>query len=115
MQQHVYKNSPDHAVFARKIHREFGPILNRAREGIASRDRDSKRLISSTLTGSGARVRAILAHGASRSASQSACSSSGREDVGRVGQTGRVKPGRSWECRIRRARRTWLRRKRLGA
>lgn len=30
LQQHVYENSPDHAVFSRKIHREFGPILNRA-------------------------------------------------------------------------------------
>lgn len=29
MQQHVYQNSPDHAVFARRIHREFGPILNK--------------------------------------------------------------------------------------
>jgi hypothetical protein len=28
VQQHVYKNSPDHGIFARKIHREFGPILN---------------------------------------------------------------------------------------
>ncbi|PMD42218.1 hypothetical protein L207DRAFT_456438 [Hyaloscypha variabilis F] len=27
-QQHVYRNSPDHAFFARMIHREFGPILN---------------------------------------------------------------------------------------
>lgn len=35
MQQHVYKNSPDHAVFARKIHREFWPILNRARASIS--------------------------------------------------------------------------------
>jgi len=43
MQQHVYKNSPDHAAFSRKVHREFGPILNQAREGIASRDRDNKR------------------------------------------------------------------------
>jgi hypothetical protein len=49
MQQHVYKNSPDHAVFARKIHREFGPIINQAREGIAGRDRDNKGLVSSTL------------------------------------------------------------------
>jgi len=31
MQQHLYKNSFDHAVFARKIHREFGPILNQGR------------------------------------------------------------------------------------
>jgi hypothetical protein len=44
MQQHVYKNSPDHAAFARKIHREFGPILNQAREGIAGRGRDNKDL-----------------------------------------------------------------------
>lgn len=27
-QQHVHRNSPDHAFFARMIHREFGPILN---------------------------------------------------------------------------------------
>lgn len=31
IQQYVYKNSPDHAIFARKIHREFGPILNKQR------------------------------------------------------------------------------------
>jgi hypothetical protein len=34
MQQHVYKNSPDHGIFARKIHREFGPILNQTRISI---------------------------------------------------------------------------------
>ncbi|RDL31329.1 uncharacterized protein BP5553_09538 [Venustampulla echinocandica] len=28
-QQYVYGNSPDHASFARKIHKEFGPILNK--------------------------------------------------------------------------------------
>ncbi|RFU36173.1 hypothetical protein B7463_g155, partial [Scytalidium lignicola] len=28
--QHVYKNSPDHAVFARKTYREFSPILDAA-------------------------------------------------------------------------------------
>jgi hypothetical protein len=49
MQQHVYKNSPDHAVFARKIHREFGPILNQARGDVAGGDRDGKSLIRSTL------------------------------------------------------------------
>ena len=27
MQQHIYKNSPDHAVFARKTYREFAPLL----------------------------------------------------------------------------------------
>jgi len=28
MQQHVYKNSPDHAAFARKTYREFSPVLD---------------------------------------------------------------------------------------
>jgi hypothetical protein len=28
MRQHVYKNSPDHAVFARRAYREFAPVLN---------------------------------------------------------------------------------------
>ena len=28
MQQHVYPNSPDHAVFARAIYREFAPVLD---------------------------------------------------------------------------------------
>ena len=28
MRQHVYKNSPDHAIFARRAIREFGPVLN---------------------------------------------------------------------------------------
>jgi len=39
MQQHVYKNSPNHAVFARKIHREFGPILNQTRLNISPGDK----------------------------------------------------------------------------
>jgi hypothetical protein len=26
-QQHIYRNMPDHDVFARKIHREFGPLI----------------------------------------------------------------------------------------
>ncbi|KAH8586914.1 hypothetical protein B0O99DRAFT_585253 [Bisporella sp. PMI_857] len=30
-QQYVYRHSPDHARFARKIHKEFGPILNKRR------------------------------------------------------------------------------------
>ncbi len=38
MQQHVYKNSPDHNVFARKVHREFGPILNQSRPSISDKD-----------------------------------------------------------------------------
>lgn len=28
--QHVYKNSPDHGTFARKVHREFGTILDQS-------------------------------------------------------------------------------------
>ncbi|CZR59585.1 uncharacterized protein PAC_09479 [Phialocephala subalpina] len=31
MQQHVYTNSPDHAVFARKTYREFSPLLDLSR------------------------------------------------------------------------------------
>lgn len=31
IQQHVYRNSPDHEIFARKIHREFGSVLNHQR------------------------------------------------------------------------------------
>ena len=38
IQQHVYKNSPDHAVFARKIHREFGPILNQPHLGLSDKE-----------------------------------------------------------------------------
>lgn len=38
MQQHVYKNSPDHNVFARKVHREFGPILNQSRPSMSDKD-----------------------------------------------------------------------------
>jgi hypothetical protein len=30
-QQHVHRNSPDHAFFARMVHKEFGPVLNRNR------------------------------------------------------------------------------------
>jgi hypothetical protein len=38
MQQHVYKNSPDHNVFARRVHREFGPILNQSRPSMSDKD-----------------------------------------------------------------------------
>jgi hypothetical protein len=38
VQQHIYKNSPAHAVFARRVHREFGEILNQSRQ---SYDKDS--------------------------------------------------------------------------
>jgi hypothetical protein len=38
MQQHVYKNSPDHNVFARKVHREFGPILNQSRPSMSDKE-----------------------------------------------------------------------------
>ena len=38
MQQHVYKNSPDHNVFARKVHREFGPILNPSRPSLSDKE-----------------------------------------------------------------------------
>lgn len=41
MHQHVYKNSPDHGVWARKIHREFGPILH---SGTASETIGSSKL-----------------------------------------------------------------------
>lgn len=37
MQQHVYPYSPDHAFFTRKVHREFGPILNQARSNVKNR------------------------------------------------------------------------------
>jgi hypothetical protein len=37
MQQHVYKNSPDHNVFARRVHREFGPILNQSRPSMCDK------------------------------------------------------------------------------
>ena len=33
-QQCVYKNSPDHARFARAIHKEFGPLVNKKRMSI---------------------------------------------------------------------------------
>lgn len=38
VQQHVHKNSPDHAVFARKIHREFGPILNQPHLDVSDKE-----------------------------------------------------------------------------
>jgi hypothetical protein len=34
LQQFVYKNGSDHALFSRKIHREFGPFLNEERSSI---------------------------------------------------------------------------------
>jgi hypothetical protein len=37
-QQYVYRNSPDHSHFARKVHREFAPILSR-KMGMASEGR----------------------------------------------------------------------------
>jgi hypothetical protein len=38
MQQHVYKKSPDHNVFARRVHREFGPVLNQSRPSMSDKD-----------------------------------------------------------------------------
>jgi hypothetical protein len=52
MQQLVYENSPDHAVFARKIHREFGPILHQPRSSIGNREAGFKSLSSLRLAGS---------------------------------------------------------------
>ncbi|KAG4436402.1 hypothetical protein IFR05_008125 [Cadophora sp. M221] len=37
-QQCVYKNSPDHARFARAIHKEFGPLVNKKRLSIRDGD-----------------------------------------------------------------------------
>jgi hypothetical protein len=39
-QQHVYKNSPDHAVFARRMHREFGEFLAQAPSSAIERESD---------------------------------------------------------------------------
>ncbi|KAI9734718.1 MAG: hypothetical protein M1818_006705 [Claussenomyces sp. TS43310] len=50
VQQHVYKHSPEHAVFARKIHREFGPVFNQVRHSIVAGG-DDKSPISLTLPG----------------------------------------------------------------
>ncbi|KFY49131.1 hypothetical protein V495_00719 [Pseudogymnoascus sp. VKM F-4514 (FW-929)] len=44
-QQYVYKNSPDHQHFTRKVHREFAPILSRRR---ASVDDGRKSIMSSS-------------------------------------------------------------------
>lgn len=42
MQQHVYRNSPDHAIFARKIHREFGSVLNTGRLSIEGSQKNTR-------------------------------------------------------------------------
>ncbi|KAH6721072.1 hypothetical protein BKA61DRAFT_504742 [Leptodontidium sp. MPI-SDFR-AT-0119] len=47
-QQCVYKNSPDHARFARAIHKEFGPLVNKKK--LSSRD-DDENLESAGSTG----------------------------------------------------------------
>lgn len=47
-QQYVYKNSPDHARFARSIHKEFGPILNKRRLSVKD---DTKGLNRATFLG----------------------------------------------------------------
>ena len=39
MQQQVYKNDPDHDIFARKIHQEFAPVLHWPRPGEYRRQR----------------------------------------------------------------------------
>lgn len=44
-QQYVYRNSPDHQHFTRKVHREFAPILSRRR---ASTDDGGKSIMSSS-------------------------------------------------------------------
>lgn len=44
-QQYVYRNSPDHARFARAIHKEFGPILSKSRLSIKD---NTERLKSAT-------------------------------------------------------------------
>ncbi|KFY33851.1 hypothetical protein V494_07268 [Pseudogymnoascus sp. VKM F-4513 (FW-928)] len=44
-QQYVYKNSPDHQHFTRKVHREFAPILSKRR---ASVDDGRKSIMSSS-------------------------------------------------------------------
>jgi len=41
-QQFVYRNSADHEVFARKVHKEFGPILNRERASVDAGPRNTK-------------------------------------------------------------------------
>jgi hypothetical protein len=42
MQQRVYRNSPDHAIFARKIHREFGSVLNTGRLSIDGSQKNTR-------------------------------------------------------------------------
>jgi hypothetical protein len=42
MQQHVYRDSPDHAIFARKIHREFGSVLNTGRLSIDGSQKNTR-------------------------------------------------------------------------
>ncbi|RDW60762.1 hypothetical protein BP6252_12145 [Coleophoma cylindrospora] len=50
-QQHVYKNSPDHAVFARKTYREFAPVVEFL--GRSSNSIDAKSPISDTFSTKG--------------------------------------------------------------
>ncbi|KAH9205173.1 hypothetical protein DL95DRAFT_430095 [Leptodontidium sp. 2 PMI_412] len=47
-QQYVYRNSPDHARFARAIHKEFGPILSKRRFSVKD---NAKGLKSATSLG----------------------------------------------------------------
>ncbi|KUJ13484.1 uncharacterized protein LY89DRAFT_591314 [Mollisia scopiformis] len=49
IQQYVYKNSPDHAIFARKVHREFGPILNKQRSSEDDGTRSVRRIRSTKM------------------------------------------------------------------
>lgn len=43
MQQHVYKNSPDHAIWERKIYREFAPFMGMMEDTAPSDGRSSGR------------------------------------------------------------------------
>ena len=40
-QQHIYKSSPDHEVFARRVHREFAAVVDRKDSGCTSNQRYS--------------------------------------------------------------------------
>ena len=42
IQQQVYRNSLDHAIFARKVHREFGSVLNHGRLSIEDGQKNAR-------------------------------------------------------------------------
>jgi hypothetical protein len=65
--QRVYKGSPDHAILARKIHREFGTILGGTKGHVTSMSGSSNRdSLSESITGGGAKTKSNKRFGGTR-------------------------------------------------